>query len=95
MKKNITKFNKKLKRFFTIRPHLKYIYSLYVKYSKVKDNTILLESFHGQTINDSSLVMAREILRLYPGRYKVYYATANMEVHKNFIKRGEAQCRAR
>ena len=86
MKKNITKFNKKLKRFFTIRPHLKYIYSLYVKYSKVKDNTILLESFHGQTINDSSLVMAREILRLYPGRYKVYYATANMEAHKNFIK---------
>ena len=86
MNKAIIKLNKKVKKFFTIKPHLKYIYGFHVKHSKVRENTILLESFHGQTINDSSLVMAREILRLYPGQYKLYYATRDLKEHGKFIK---------
>jgi CDP-glycerol glycerophosphotransferase (TagB/SpsB family) len=46
---------------------------------------ILLESFYGETIIDSSLVFAREIQRLYPGEYKVYYATSHKEDHQAFV----------
>lgn len=55
-------------------------------HSKVDANAVLLESFHGKTINDSSLVMAREILRLYPRQYKLYFATKHIEEHSRFIE---------
>ena len=76
---------KKHKRFY-IKPHLKYLYSYHMVHSKVDENAVLLESFHGKTINDSSLVMAREILRLYPGQYKLYFATKHKEEHSRFIE---------
>ena len=86
MRKVINTLQVKARKFFTIKPHLKYIYGFYVKHSKLKENTVLMESFHGQTINDSSLVLAKEILRLFPGQYKIYYATQKMNAHKKFIK---------
>jgi CDP-glycerol glycerophosphotransferase (TagB/SpsB family) len=46
---------------------------------------ILLESFNGETINDSSIVFAREIERLYPGRFKVYYASNHLKEHQKLV----------
>ncbi|MBR2547187.1 MAG: CDP-glycerol glycerophosphotransferase family protein [Eubacterium sp.] len=86
MNKAVKKLKDKVQRFFSITPHLKYIYAFHVKHSKIVENAVLLESFHGKTINDSSLVMAREILRSYPGQYKLYYATRDMKAHSKFIK---------
>ena len=86
MNKTIRKRGQGKQKRFYIKPHLKYVYSFHVKHSRVQENAILLESFHGKTINDSSLVMAREILRLWPGQYKLYFATKDMEAHSRFIE---------
>ncbi len=72
------------KRFF-IKPHLKYVYSFFMKHCSVDESSVLLESFHGKTVGDSAIVMAREILRLYPGRYKLYFATKDMEAHSRSV----------
>ncbi|MBQ3281893.1 MAG: CDP-glycerol glycerophosphotransferase family protein [Eubacterium sp.] len=78
---------KKISRFFTTTTHRKYLYALYYKYGKIQDNVILLESFNGEAINDSSLVFAREIQRLYPGRFKVYFSSSDIKKHKILIDR--------
>ncbi len=78
---------KKITRFFRINTHKKYLYGVFYKYYKVKDNVILLESFNGEAINDSSLVFAREIQRLYPGRFKVYFSSSDVKTHKILIDR--------
>lgn len=83
---NYKKFKKKFRRFFSKTPHMKYVYGWYYKHSSVRKNTILIESFHGKTIGDSSLVFAKEIERLYPGRYKIYYATNNIREHSRYIR---------
>ena len=83
--KNIIR--KKIDRFFTSTTHRKYWYGTSYKYCRIKDNVILLESFNGETINDSSLVFAREIQRLYPGRYKVYFSSSDIKTHKILIDR--------
>ena len=59
---------KKFKRFTDSRVHLKYWYASFCERLKVDENIILIESFHGKTMGDSSLVCAREIERLWPGR---------------------------
>ncbi len=66
-------------------PKRKFFYAFYYKHKKVKPNTILIESFHGSNISDSSLVFAREILKSYPGKYKIYYGTIDKKLHKKFI----------
>ena len=86
MDKVIKKRAQKRRKTFYIKPHLRDVYGFHVKHSVVKSDAVLLESFHGKTINDSSLVMAREILRLWPGQYKIYFATRNMKGHSEFIK---------
>ena len=80
-------FRKKIERFFTSTTHRKYLYGIFYKYSGIKNNVILLESFNGESINDSSLVFAREIQRLYPGRFKVYFSSSDVKKHKILIDR--------
>ena len=86
MDKVIKKRAQKGRKTFYIKPHLRDVYGFHVKHSGVQRDAVLLESFHGKTINDSSLVMAREILRLWPGQYRIYFATRDMEAHSAFIK---------
>ncbi len=86
-KKTVLKLKKKLGRFFSLTPHRKYLYTIFYKYFKVQNDVILLESFNGETINDSSLVFAREIQRLYPGRFKVYFSSTNVKLHKILVDR--------
>lgn len=78
---------KKINRFFKATTHRKYLYGVYYKYGRIRDNVILLESFNGESINDSSLVFAREIQRLYPGRFKVYFSSSDIKKHKILIDR--------
>ncbi|MGN0522459.1 MAG: CDP-glycerol glycerophosphotransferase family protein [Eubacterium sp.] len=84
--KNLTKkFRKRVKRAFSHMPKRKFYYAFYCKHYKVNPNIVLIESFHGQNISDSGLVLAQEILRLYPNKFKIYFATENMAEHKAFI----------
>ncbi|MBE6041093.1 MAG: CDP-glycerol--poly(glycerophosphate) glycerophosphotransferase [Clostridiales bacterium] len=86
MAKKKTKLQRSWERFWTVPPHIKYWYGYFYEHAKIKKNTILLESFHGKTINDSPLVCAQEIERLYPGKYKLYYATDRIKEHRQVIK---------
>lgn len=89
LQKKISKFLKKLlkyiSRLFIKTPKRKFYYGKYYKHCKVRDNVILVESFHGSNISDSTLALVREIIRLYPGKYKIYYGTDNKKVHQKFI----------
>ena len=58
---------------------------MFYKHCKVKSNVILVESFHGSNISDSSLALVRQILKSYPGKYKIYYGTENKKAHAEFI----------
>ncbi len=67
-------------------PKRKFYYGMFYKHCKVKKNVILVESFHGSNISDSSLALVRQILKSYPGKYKIYYGTENKKLHSEFIK---------
>lgn len=75
-----------MKRFFSVTPHLKHIYGFYLKHGKVRKDTVLIESFHGKTIGDSSLVLAEELLRSSGGKYRIFFATSSHEKHAEFLK---------
>ncbi len=83
IKKNISKFKR---MFFTKAPKRKFFYAYFYKFFKVKPNTILVESFHGSNISDSSLALVREILKSYPNKYKIYYGTIDKKKHQEFIE---------
>lgn len=72
--------------FFTKAPKRKFFYAYFYKFFKVKPNTILVESFHGSNISDSSLALVREILKSYPGKFKIYYGTIDKPRHQKFIE---------
>ena len=77
---------KALGRITQLQPKLKYYYGYFYRFAKVKENTILFESFHGRTISDSSLYLLREFLKTEESKsFKIYYATANPEAHGKFI----------
>lgn len=67
------------------QPKMKFIYAFFFKYFAVKKNTILVESFHGSNISDSSLALVREILKSYPGKFKIYYGSIDKNRHQKFI----------
>lgn len=67
------------------KKNLKYWYGYYYEHTRVDNNIILLESFHGKNISDSPLMCAREIERIWPGKYKLYYATNNPEEHQKVV----------
>lgn len=86
MRRKIKKIKKIISRMFSRTPRRKFYYGLFFKLLKVNKKIVLIESFHGQTISDSGLVMAKELIESYPGKFKIYYATENMAAHKKFIK---------
>ena len=85
----LRKIKKMLRRgktmFFTKAPKRKFFYAYIYKFFKVKPNTILVESFHGSNISDSSLALVREIIKSYPNKYKIYYGTIDKPRHQKFI----------
>ncbi len=85
IKKRADKLKKRIIRLFSKTPKRKFYYGFFSKYLKVNKNIVLIESFHGQTVSDSGLVLAQEILRLYPGRFKIYYATESKAEHQKFV----------
>ncbi len=76
----------KLKKVFTVSHHLRYIYGFHLKHSRIRDDLILVESFHGKTIGDSGLVLAKEIRRLYGNSYHICFATVSLKEHQKTIK---------
>lgn len=84
--KLIKKILRYISRLFEKTPKRKFYYGKYYKHCRVKENVILIESFHGSTISDSSLALAREIIRSYPGKYKIYYGTDNKKAHSKVIE---------
>lgn len=85
IRKIIKAIKKRLKRVFSHMPQRKFFFQHYCSTCPVRDNVILIESFHGQNISDSGLVLAKEILRSYPGKYKIYFATEAKTEHQKFV----------
>ena len=84
--RKIRKFLRRIKTMILSKPpKLKFFYAYFYKYFKIKPNTILVESFHGSNISDSGLAMVREILKSYPGKYKIYYGSIDKKSHQKFI----------
>ena len=77
----IKKILKYISRMFSKTPKRKFYYGMFYKHCKVKSNVILVESFHGSNISDSSLALVRQILKSYPGKNKIYYGTENKKAH--------------
>lgn len=77
---------KRIKRMISKTPQRKFFYGFFYKHCRIKDNVILVESFHGSTVSDSSLAVVRQILKQYPGKYKIYYATIDKAKHKKVVK---------
>lgn len=88
--KLIAKIKKKffniLRMLFSKAPKRKFFYAFFYKHCRIKSNSILVESFHGSNISDSSLALVREILKSYPGKYKIYYGTIDKKKHQEFIE---------
>ena len=85
--RKIKKIKKKLKKLRKKQPKLKFIYAWYYKHSKVNEKQILLESFHGKDISDSSFAILREFLKRPDSYdYKIYFATTKKEAHSNMLK---------
>ena len=85
--RKIRKFLLKIKRMITAKPpKLKFFYAFFYKHFKIVSNTILVESFHGSNISDSSLALVREIFKSYPGKYKIYYGSIDKKLHQKFIE---------
>ena len=80
------KLRKRLKRMFSNVPKRKFFYQIYCNLFRVNRKVVLIESFHGQNISDSSLEFAKEILKSYPGQYKIYYATEKRKQDREFIR---------
>ena len=85
LKRKLKKIAVLLRRAFDAKSHRRFFYAYHYKHSSILKGTILIESFHGQNISDSGLLFAKEILRLYPNQYKIYFATQNKSEHQKFI----------
>lgn len=87
LKKFIVKSTKIIAKLFKKGPKRKFYYGFFIKHLSVNKKVVLIESFHGQSVSDSGLVLAQEILRLYPDEFKIYYATENKAEHQKFINK--------
>lgn len=85
-KKKLRKIKRLIPRLLSKTPKRKFYYAFFHKHFSVKENMILVESFHGSTVSDSSLALVREILDSYPGKFKIYYGTQNKKEHSRFIR---------
>ncbi|MBR2188043.1 MAG: CDP-glycerol glycerophosphotransferase family protein [Eubacterium sp.] len=64
-------------------------YAKYYKKCKVVENRILFESFHGQSISDSSYFMLLDLMkRAECGNYEIYYSTSDGKIkeHEEFVR---------
>ena len=85
VRKKIKAIKKRLRRMVSKTPKRKFYYGFFSKYCRLRPKWVLIESFHGQTVSDSGLVLAQEIARLYPGQYRVFYATEDKKKHQAFV----------
>ena len=85
VRKKIEAIKKRLRRLVSKTPKRKFYYGFFSKYCRLRPKWVLIESFHGQTVSDSGLVLAQEIARLYPGQYRVFYATEDKKKHQAFV----------
>ena len=84
IRKKFKAIKKRLCRLVSKTPKRKFYYGFFSKYCRLRPKWVLIESFHGQTVSDSGLVLAQEIARLYPGQYRVFYATEDNKKHQAF-----------
>lgn len=85
IRKKLKAIKKRLCRMVSKTPKRKFYYGFFSKYCRLRPKWVLIESFHGQTVSDSGLVLAQEIARLYPGQYRVFYATEDKKKHQAFV----------
>jgi CDP-glycerol glycerophosphotransferase (TagB/SpsB family) len=85
IRKKLKAIKKRLRRMVSKTPKRKFYYGFFSKYCRLRPKWVLIESFHGQTVSDSGLVLAQEIARLYPGQYRVFYATEDKKKHQAFV----------
>ena len=85
IRKKLKAIKKRLCRLVSKTPKRKFYYGFFSKYCRLRPKWVLIESFHGQTVSDSGLVLAQEIARLYPGQYRVFYATEDKKKHQAFV----------
>ena len=85
IRKKFKAIKKRLCRLVSKTPKRKFYYGFFSKYCRLRPKWVLIESFHGQTVSDSGLVLAQEIARLYPGQYRVFYATEDNKKHQAFV----------
>ena len=88
IRKKLKAIKNRLRRMVSKTPKRKFYYGFFSKYCRLRPKWVLIESFHGQTVSDSGLVLAQEIARLYPGQYRVFYATEDKKKHQAFVGRG-------
>lgn len=86
-KRIFLKIKKRLTRIVSKTPKRKFYYAFFRKHCRLNRQMVLIESFHGQTVSDSGLVFAQQILKCYPGKYKIYFATENKKEHAAFIRK--------
>lgn len=59
-------------------PKVKFYYGYFIQHCKVNPKRILMESFHGKSISDSSYAVLQEMIRQgIAGDYEIYYASDN------------------
>lgn len=85
IRKKLKAIKNRLRRMVSKTPKRKFYYGFFSKYCRLRPKWVLIESFHGQTVSDSGLVLAQEIARLYPGQYRVFYATEDKKKHQAFV----------
>lgn len=84
----LIKISRLIKKMFAKTPMLKFVFAWYYKHTKIKENQVLFESFHGKNISDSPLALLFELLKMNDSKqYKVYFASNNIKRDKKVVKK--------
>lgn len=87
LRKKITKAAKLCKRAIDKSTHLKFIYGWHYKHSKLIENQVLFESFHGKDVSDSPFYILKALLEMDESKYyNIYFSTNNYEQHKKTVE---------
>lgn len=79
-------FFKKSKSLFSKNNMIKYSYAHHHKYTKIDENAVLFESFHGATISDSPFYMMKQLCESH-SNLKIYFTTQHYHEHKQLIEK--------
>ena len=80
------RFQKKHPRFTTRAPRLKYVYGWHYKHSRIVENQILFESFHGKDISDSPFYILRSLIDSgKASQYRIYFSTNGSPEHADTV----------